>query len=77
MMLKFYSLPGCPPCQLVEDCLDELDVKYEKIDVRGLGRSFKSLPLLITKVNGVDVEKTGYRSDEDFKAWLKSTKVIS
>lgn len=31
--MKLYDLPGCPFCKMVRDRLDELGLKYERIEV--------------------------------------------
>ena len=33
MSMKLYQYDGCPYCEMVKDRLDELGLRYEKIDV--------------------------------------------
>ena len=70
--LILYGEDWCTPCQLVEDLLDELGVKYEKKSPRE--KNIKSFPVLMIEPTQV---LHGYISDEFIVNWLKQNGLIN
>ena len=71
--LTLYGEDCCTPCQLVEDLLDELEVKYEKKSPRE--KNLKSFPVLMIEPSGEVLH--GYKSDEFIVNWLKQNGLIN
>lgn len=83
-ILRRFSLPNCPPCQMVEDVLDdvELKVKHEVIDVRTnqqlvMKLGLKSFPVLIVYEDGKETGRlTGFSSETQTLSWLKANQLV-
>lgn len=48
-MIKVYTTPTCIYCHALMDWLDEMGVKYQEVDARGMD-DIKTVP--VTEING-------------------------
>lgn len=71
--LILYGEDWCAPCQLVEDLLDELEVKYEKRSPKE--KNLKSFPVLLIEPSQETLH--GYKSEEFIVNWLKQNGLIN
>lgn len=83
-ILKRFTLPNCPPCQMIEDILDDLELKVEQqvIDVRSnqqlaMQLGLKSFPTLIVYENGKEIGRSiGFSGEDRLLLWLKTNQLV-
>ena len=69
-MIKIYSKPGCQPCQLTKEWLDERGINYKEINIktregarefRKLNAKNKSVPFILTGYRDPDKKPIAFR----------------
>lgn len=78
MKIKYFQLPNCPPCQMIEDILDDINLNIETLDIRkhqqeAIKYKLNRFPALIVFEDNAEVARyTGFISEEHFRNWLNA-----